>query len=220
MAKEKEKKSYNQPLGAAQHLRARWHDYRAKGFYLITLVTEERTNAFGKLVGFSTNAGEVVVLADDNAGSVIDMDGVVVWKRGTAGRNKELKITFPDKAVSSKEAFNEALSILLSSKSVIAARKYDRMNQGVIDYISDFVAKSAGIPVRLEEMEYTQMKNFVSADFPVIAVTEEGKPYIVYGYNDTEVKLYDPGKGEKTSLSYKKFDKEMGDSDWYYIAFY
>ena len=178
------------------------------------------TYAFGKLVGFSTNAGEVVVLADYNAGSVIDMDGVVVWKRGTAGRNKELKINFPDKAVSSKEAFNEALSILLSSKSVIAARKYDRMNQGVIDYISDFVAKSAGIPVRLEEMEYTQMKNFVSAGFPVIAVTEEGKPYIVYGYNDTEVKLYDPGKGKKTSLSYKKFDKEMGDSDWYYIAFY
>lgn len=59
MAKEKEKKSYNQPLGAVQHLRARWHDYRAKGFYLITLVTEERTKAFGKLVGDSEVAAHI-----------------------------------------------------------------------------------------------------------------------------------------------------------------
>ena len=49
MAMEKE----NNSSGQAQHLRARWHDYRAKGFYLITLVTEGRVKAFGHLVGGS-----------------------------------------------------------------------------------------------------------------------------------------------------------------------
>lgn len=49
MAMEKE----NNSSGQSQRLRARWHDYRAKGFYLITLVTEGRVKAFGHLVGGS-----------------------------------------------------------------------------------------------------------------------------------------------------------------------
>lgn len=49
MAMEKE----NNSSGQSQRLRARWHDYRSKGFYLITLVTEGRVKAFGHLVGGS-----------------------------------------------------------------------------------------------------------------------------------------------------------------------
>ena len=49
MAMEKENNSF----GQVQHLRARWHDYRSKGFYLITLVTEGRVKAFGHLMGDS-----------------------------------------------------------------------------------------------------------------------------------------------------------------------
>lgn len=42
-----------------QIMRARWHDYRQPGFYMITMVTEGRRKVFGRLVGDSEDEARV-----------------------------------------------------------------------------------------------------------------------------------------------------------------
>lgn len=56
---EKEKGSHIQSSGQNQHLRALWHDYRGHGFYMLTMVTESRVKAFGKLMGDSEDTAHV-----------------------------------------------------------------------------------------------------------------------------------------------------------------
>ena len=67
-------------------LRATWHDYHEPGYYMITMVTEDRRKAFGKLVGDSEDDARVelnelgLVLDDEIRGQMSRHPDIVIEK--------------------------------------------------------------------------------------------------------------------------------------------
>ncbi len=166
----------------------------------------------GKLTSIYTNPANAVKEADASYGNVVNHKGYYVWYRA----NRDLRNQIMDLSKDKLSDANEETDQLAVCLDMMA--EYEK---GVVN--SEYLLKSGKTVTEILEstMEGMDVMNltgctldsilyYVNRDIPVLALTHTGDTYLVIGFNQLAIVVYNPlkgtykiGRNEATKLFYE-----------------
>lgn len=154
--------------------------------------------------GSFVSVGNALLRADEISGTVVDAQGVVIWRKADRStRNQIMAIREPEK-VSVEESAAVCLDTMLRLKG-ISVDSAALLAQGKSP-LEVLLENTTDMPVfdmtgtTLEAMLY-----YVSRDIPVLAVLKNSEAVLITGFNESQIVIYQPSTG-------KLYKKGMTDS--------
>ncbi len=146
----------------------------------------------GSIQGASSEAGDALKKASDEAGIVLNMKNDYIWRKGS----RETKHSIPELTDLKGSGENGALCACLDAMLGYAgsgATSEEMLEAGVA---ADVFLESniEGEVLSLRDIELTDVLYYVSKDCPVIASTPGG-PVLIVGYDMNNTIIYDPSLG-------------------------
>lgn len=149
----------------------------------------------GKLQKIYTNPANAVSEANDNYGTVLNDTGYYVWYRANRDlRNQIMDLSFSDIEDDGKNELSYCLDKMLEYVGVVRNSEY-LLNKGesVLSILNDAVENKDVLD--LTGCSLDSILYYVNRDIPVLALTNEGKTYLIIGFNQLAVVVLDPNKG-------------------------
>lgn len=152
------------------------------------------TYSYGKILASAENPGELIDLASDKAGCVVDSNGDIMWKRG---RTEEEDSVDDLEFYETGEKYNARQAVIQTLIDYYGvggdAGDFDMAEKPMYEWLKDkFGENVAAVKnVSLENMLY-----YVSNDMPVI-VSCNGHYGVIYAYSDANIRYYDPVSDER-----------------------
>lgn len=175
-----------------------------------TLMPEERSERYsayyaGRLVKASDSLAPAIESVFDSMGVVMEGRDVA-WSRGS--RNLYVTLTMPEKEKLAEAANDPAdslemalLTMKMFEKSAANVNIPERLTQNAS--VATIMGELFGDRmVNLSGCSTTQILYYMHLRHPVLAITENGRAVILYGYNSVYVYVYDPVSGEKSKLDF------------------
>lgn len=147
----------------------------------------------------TNSSADAVLQAYENSGSVVDMDGNYVWKKGTVYTKNQIM------AISGVKKDNETSSLAVCLDVILEYEGISRKTQPLIDagedaiyILSKFLRNERIMDLRGCPLDTVLF--YVDQDIPVLALMENEEAYLIVGFNEQNVVLMNP----KTGTVYKK----------------
>lgn len=161
--------------------------------------------AYGEILGKYKTAGAAVTAADQAAGTVLDINGKIIWERGVLGSRAELITDL----VSSGSSVEACAQMLFSYNKVEVDTKGMSLADGSLAGAVEQYLKAEFLDLSgasLDEVLYYVYKNA-----PVIAFRDDSTAVLITGYDTANITYLDPKAGrtvkmEKTEAA-KLFEK-------------
>lgn len=174
------------------------------------------TYYYGMIDGIYEAAGDAILAADLNTGTVINEKGKVVWERGVKTNAASVPHVTGVKATGDVGSLQAALRMMLSTKGVTAeiseAEVQQPLQQVMKKYTNADVAVLTG--ATLDEILY-----FIWKGQPVLAMTETGTAVVLTSYTSGTVTYYDPVKGRSVTTDKEKAEALFTAGGKIYISF-
>lgn len=151
-------------------------------------VTKYYANIYGRISVSSGKASEMIRMANEGMGYVIDSRGTVIWERGNtkyAGRAEEVDVDYADPEDSAKEAI---IRLFLTTKGIyISESELKNSSLGILEILNTQPEiKALDLTgVTLEESLY-----YVGRGNPVITLLED-RLVLIIGYNAKNITIMD-----------------------------
>lgn len=141
------------------------------------------------------DAGNAVNYAYEISGLVVDSEGNFVWIKTTrASKNQIMAITEPDKTTA-ELSMADCIDTMLRFEGVTTNSRV-LLSQGMsVQEILEEHLNGMRI-LNLTGCNLDAVLYYVNQDYPVLVVMNDSKAYLVTGFNDSQVVLYDPTNGE------------------------
>lgn len=142
----------------------------------------------------TTSSAEAVKKAYELSGSVVDMEGNYLWKKGRQYTKNQIM------AIEGRRKDKENTSLAICLDTILEFEGISGRTQPLLDAGEDAVTilkeslKETGI-LDLRGCPMDSVLNFVDQDIPVLAVMNNGDAYLIVGFNEQNVVLMDPKKG-------------------------
>lgn len=149
----------------------------------------------GKLQKIYTNPANAVAEANENYGTVLNDTGYYVWYRANRDlRNQIMDLSFDDIENDGKNELSYCLDKVLEYVGVVRNSEY-LLNRGesVLSILNDALENKDVLD--LTGCSLDSILYYVNRDIPVLALTNEGKTYLIIGFNQLSVVVLDPNKG-------------------------
>ncbi|MBQ8314449.1 MAG: hypothetical protein IJX95_01735 [Lachnospiraceae bacterium] len=173
------------------------------------------TYYYGMIDGIYEAAGEAILTADANAGTVINEEGKIVWERGVKSNTASVNVTGV-KATDGTNSLQAALRMMLSVKGVTTdiseAEAQLPLQQVMGKYTNADVVVLTG--ATLDEILY-----FIWKGQPVLAMTENGTAVVLTAYTSGTVTYYDPVKGRNVTTDKEKAEELFAAGGKIYISY-
>lgn len=149
----------------------------------------------GGLKSIYTNPANAVNEANENYGVVVNDAGYYVWYRANRFlRNQIMDLSFDVVAEEERNELAFCLDAMLEYNGIVRNTEY-LLNTGksVLSILSDGLEGKNVLDLTgctLDSILY-----YVNRDIPVLALTNDGKAYLVIGFNQMAVVVLDPSKG-------------------------
>lgn len=149
----------------------------------------------GKLQKIYTSAANAVTEADENYGTVLNDKGYYVWYRANRYQRNQIMDLSPDSVTDEeKNKLADCLDRMMAYEGVVRNSEY-LLNHG--DTVLDILSEG------LEEMDVLDLTGctldsvlyYVNRDIPVLALTNTEDTYLIIGFNQLAVVLFDPDTG-------------------------
>ncbi len=174
------------------------------------------TYYYGMIDGIYEAAGEAILTADANAGTVINEKGKIVWERGVKSNAASVPHITGVKATNETGSIPAALRMMLSTKGVTAeiseAETQQPLQQVMEKYTNADVVVLTG--ATLDEILY-----FIWKGQPVLAMTDAGTAVVLTSYTSGSVTYYDPVKGRSVTADKEKAEALFEAGGKIYISF-
>lgn len=177
--------------------------------------TKYYANIYGRISRSSAKATEMIRLANQGMGYVIDSHGTVIWERGNtkyADRAEEVDVDYADPEDSAKEA---VVRLFLTTKGIyISESELKNSSLGILELLNTQPEiKALDLTgITLEESLY-----YVGRGNPVITMLGD-RPVLIIGYNTKNVTIMDT-KTLKTEVILKEdFIKQLEKSGNIFIS--
>lgn len=164
------------------------------------------------------DAGNAINYAYGISGIVVNGDGDYIWTKTTrAYKNQIMAITAPDK-VDTEYSIAECVDAMLRLEGVTTNSRVllsqGRSAQQILEeYLGDAsILNLAGC--NLDTVLY-----YVNKDIPVLVVLNNSTSYLVTGFNDSQIVLYDPSKGELHKESTTECDNLFKQNGYKFITY-
>ena len=158
------------------------------------------TYYYGMIDGIYEAAGDAILAADANAGTVINEEGKIVWERGIKTNTASVSVTGV-KATGGVGNLQAALQMMLSVKGVTKELSEAEVQQPLQQVMEKYTNADAVVltGATLDEVLY-----YVWKGQPVLAMKEDGTAVVLTAYTSGTVTYYDPVKGRNVTSDKEK----------------
>lgn len=149
----------------------------------------------GKLRSIYTNPANAVTEADQNYGTVLNENGYYAWYRANRfQRNQIMDLSVDPVPDEVRTALGVCLDMMLGYNGVVRNSDY-LLNSGetVLSILREGLTDKEVMD--LTGCSLDSILYYVNRDIPVLAMTYDGKAYLIIGFNQMAIVVYDPAKG-------------------------
>lgn len=161
------------------------------------------TYYYGMIDGIYENAGEAILAADEKVGTVINVDGKIVWERGVKANAASVTAVTQVKSKDEVGTVQAAVQMMLSAKGISKDLTKEEVKKPLQDVIEGYTKSPVVVltGATLDEVLY-----YVWKGQPVLAMKASGDAVVITAYTSGEVTYYDPAKGR--NIAAKKDEAE------------
>lgn len=170
----------------------------------------------GQITASSENAGDIVKIADDGMGFVLDSDFHTVWERGVAGSSGTCDDIDLDYITEGDTSVQAAVRLFLTTNGVYISDK--ELYAAGSDYYGLLAKQEYVTPVNLTGASLDETLYYISKGNPVIAFTDESTAVLITGYGPGGVTLMDAVTGKTRSISFDDADKTFSSAGNVFIS--
>ncbi len=156
----------------------------------------------GEISASGENAAEMIKIADDGMGFVVDSDSNTVWERGIKENTGSCNEVDVDYATAEDTSVQGAIRLFLTSKGIYLSDKELYSAKG--DIMDILLAQDYISPVNLTGASLGEVLYYVARNTPVIAFTGKEKAIIITGYTSNEIAYMDGPTGNISTMPYDK----------------
>jgi len=173
------------------------------------------TYYYGMIDGIYEAAGEAILTADANAGTVINEEGKIVWERGVKSNAASVHVTGV-KATDGTNSLQAALRMMLSVKGLTTDISEEETQQPLQQVMGKYTNADTVVltGATLDEILY-----FIWKGQPVLAMTENGTAVVLTSYTSGTVTYYDPVKGRNVTTDKEKAEELFAAGGKIYISY-
>lgn len=157
--------------------------------------------SFGEIIFTSDLAGEVIVKADNQVGTVINQDGKLVWERGVKTLKAEIVDIAPIYAEQGLTSVQASLKMLMAYKNMeVDVDSYSSAEIELTDWMRQYLKAS---PVNLTGASLDEVLYFIYQKRPVIALKQSGAAVLITAYDAMGITVIDPLARQTTKYAMK-----------------
>lgn len=142
------------------------------------------------VIGIYSNVSTAIMLADANAGVVMDDRGRYIWIRGNRSTRNQIMAIKAEQASEERGSIAVCLDTLLAYEGISRNCQYLLDEGQVILSILEENLEEARI-LDLSGCSLDAILHYVNRDIPVLALMGE-EAVMIIGYNDSQIVLFDP----------------------------
>lgn len=150
--------------------------------------------------GIYQNPGSAVSLANKKAGIVVGDSGEYIWVRGNlAGRNQIMAIKEPESA-EPDNSLAACLDVILRYNGISTNTEVLLQNgNSVRDILKNNLTEATVL--ELSGCSLDSVLYYVNQDIPVLVLLNDGTAVTITGFNETQIVILNPVKGELYKIS-------------------
>ena len=157
------------------------------------------------VIGVTEKPATAVMLANENAGVVIDDTGDYVWMKGNRATRNQIMAIKAAQASEERSSIAVCLDTMLAYENVIRNSQY-LLDEGqtVMSILQENIENATVLD--LSGCTLDSILYYIDRDIPVLALTDE-EAYLITGFNESQIVLMDP----MAEGLYKKGIQDMAD---------
>lgn len=153
-------------------------------------VLQYYTYTTGGIDGAYESAADAILLADQKAGVVLDVNNRLVWERGVKASKNTILAFEKLEWTPTEKTIEGSVQLILEYQGVnVRSQGLTLDNSSAYGLLKDY---SKYQPVRLTGATLDQVLYYVSKDIPVMAMTDIGRALIIYGFDTFNIMVLDP----------------------------
>lgn len=157
--------------------------------------------ALGEILGVYDNAGEAITLADEKMGSVINQNFKVIWERGKKTTRANISSITPIYSNSGLTSIKACAKMLLANSGVnLTDSQIGDKKRSIMDILTQYMKKE---PINLTGSTLDEVLYYVSEGRAVIAMKNNGQAVLITGYDEFNITMIDPERGNTWKEGYK-----------------
>lgn len=149
----------------------------------------------GDVAYISNVAGKAVRYATEHAGTVLNGQGEYAWYAGNRFARNQIMAIKEKEIAEEQNALITCLNTILENEGIIYNTEYDvKAGKAVFDILGEQLSEREILD--LSGCELDDLLFYVNKDIPVLVMLGNGEAVLVTGFNDYQVVIFDPIKGE------------------------
>ncbi len=171
--------------------------------------------AYGNIIESTDNAAEAILMADENAGVVINQDNRLVWERGGKFKRNTLGQIKKASVGQSADSIGACLYMVLHYNHINAdAAALTAEGKSIYNVLKE----NLDSPLNLTGCTLDQVLYMVSSGSPVIAMKDAANAVLITGYDDSSITVIDP-QGHLSKMSIKSAEKLFENAGNIFISY-
>lgn len=170
---------------------------------------------YGRITGVFSEAGKAVLLANAQAGSVIDIDGHVVFERGVRTTVTLTNLT-NRKSGDGKGSIAASLQMMLEGKGIKKEITDIMITKSLPSLLSELSGQKA---VNLTGISCDELFYYINKGQPVMACVSDRAAVVITGYRVNSLLYYDPVKGRSVTVTKEEAEELFGKNGFVFIGY-
>ena len=162
-------------------------------------------NISGEFVASSYKVADMIKLADEKMGYVLDMAGNLVWERIRLDASAKADEADVDYIYEEDDSIHSAIRLFLTAKGIYISSEDLNKGNSVLDVLKSQQEITA---INLSGIEFNNIFYYINKGNPIIAMKDNKTAVLITGYTPQKIEIMNVKTG-KTSLMDKKEAEKM-----------
>lgn len=191
-----------------------------RNIILNSMRSEEQYVVYGKygVDSFYVHPGNAIERAYNIAGTVMNSHGEYIYTKTSRSTKNQIMAITEDASTPEKSSLATCIDTLLEYEGVVRNAQY-LLNQGetVLGILRDALPNYEILD--LSGCTLDMVLYYVNRDIPVMTLLDDNRAVLIVGFNDTEIVIMDPDKGEIYKLSNEEAQTKFENSGNGFITY-
>ena len=161
-------------------------------------------NISGEFNASSYKASDMIKLADENMGYVLDIEGNLVWERGRVNASAKADDVDVDYIYEEDDSIHSAIRLFLTTKGIYISTEDLNKKGSVMDILN---SQQEVTPINLTGVDFTNILYYIDKGNPVIAMQDDKNAVLLTAYTPQKVEFMNAKTGKKSTMDRKEAEK-------------
>ena len=172
-------------------------------------------NVAGDFSASSYKAADMIKVADEGMGYVLDIVGNLVWERGRVSASAKAEDVDVDYVYDEDDSVHSAIRLFLTAKGIYISTE-DLNKKGTI---MDILRSQSEIsPINLTGVDFDNILYYIAKGSPVIAMQDGKTAVLLTAYTPQKIEIMNAKTGKKSQMERKEAEKMFKAAGNVYIS--